>query len=145
MSPPPPAGSGGGGGGFQLLRLMVVVWEIVHHLLLLVQVSGGEVVVWYRAQVSQDTLTSSKFVPLMSTTAAAGALVASLDQKTYHLLCCPPDATCSLYGLIVGAGHNDSASGSVQDCWTWHAQGESQSEWNTFFLSHFYVFVWYVR
>lgn len=138
----PPAG-GGAGGGLQSFRIMLLVWQFLHHLLLLVQVSGGQVVTWYRTQVSQDALALEKSFPVMSKTAAVGALVASLDKTTHNLLCCPHDSTCSLFGLIVAAGHNDSASGLVQDCWTWHSQGESQSEYHIFPLPSD-VYVWYV-
>ncbi|KAK3890354.1 hypothetical protein Pcinc_005732 [Petrolisthes cinctipes] len=108
-------------GGVLLPRLLVVVWGLLlPHSLLLVQVSGGEVMTWYKTQVSKDKLQTQTPTDITPNRIIECAVMASQDPGTRHLFCHPDAATCSFYDLKVEAGHKDSAIGPVQDCWTRH-------------------------
>ncbi|KAK3868360.1 hypothetical protein Pcinc_026245 [Petrolisthes cinctipes] len=109
------------GGVLLLPRLLVVVWGLLlPHSLLLVQVSGGEVMTWYKTQVSKGKLQTHTPTEITSNRIIECAVMASQDPGTRHLFCHPDAATCSFYDLKVEAGHDDSAIGPVQDCWTRH-------------------------
>ncbi|KAK3868356.1 hypothetical protein Pcinc_026241 [Petrolisthes cinctipes] len=109
------------GGVLLLPRLLVVVWGLLlPHSLLLVQVSGGEVMTWYKTQVSKDKLQTQTPTDITSNRIIECAVMASQNPGTRHLFCHPDAATCSFYDLKVEAGHKDSAIGPVQDCWTRH-------------------------
>lgn len=119
---------------------------LLHHLLLLVQESSGEVVAWYNAQVSLTTLQDQVSTALLSKSDLESAVMVSVDQTTHQLFCCTDDSTCSLYDLAVSANHDDSASGPIQNCWTWYT-GESHREcedsYETFDFNYFLSISWF--
>ncbi|KAK3890363.1 hypothetical protein Pcinc_005740 [Petrolisthes cinctipes] len=112
----------GAGGDILLPRLLVVVWGLLlyHVLLMLVQVSDATVLTWYKVKVSQTTLQSNDILEVAAVNALRSAAIGSLNQETHQLFCCTDTGTCRFYDVIVVAGHDDSANGPVEECWTWH-------------------------
>ncbi|KAK4327500.1 hypothetical protein Pmani_002055 [Petrolisthes manimaculis] len=87
---------------------------------MLVQVSDAKDLTWYKVKVSQTTLQSNEVLELANVSALRSAAIGSLNQDTHQLFCCTDTGTCRFYDLIVVAGHDDSASGPDDQCWTWH-------------------------
>ncbi|KAK4324241.1 hypothetical protein Pmani_005081 [Petrolisthes manimaculis] len=112
----------GPGGDILLPRLLVVVWGLLlyHVLLMLVQVSDAKDLTWYNVKVSQTTLQSNEVLELANVNVLRSAMIGNLNQDTHQLFCCTDTGTCRFYDLLVVAGHDDSASGPVDQCWTWH-------------------------
>ncbi|KAK3867129.1 hypothetical protein Pcinc_027387 [Petrolisthes cinctipes] len=112
----------GAGGDILLPRLLVVVWGLLlyHVLLMLVQVSDATVLTWYKVKVSQTTLQSNEILEVAAVNALRSAAIGNLNQETHQLFCCTDTGTCRFYDVIVVAGHDDSANGPVEECWTWH-------------------------
>ncbi|KAK3867126.1 hypothetical protein Pcinc_027384 [Petrolisthes cinctipes] len=112
----------GVGGDILLPRLLVVVWGLLlyHVLLMLVQVSDATALTWYKVKVSQTTLQSNEVLEVAAVNDLVSAMIGSQNQETHQLFCCTDTGTCRFYDVIVVAGHDDSASGPVEECWTWH-------------------------
>ncbi|KAK3890361.1 hypothetical protein Pcinc_005738 [Petrolisthes cinctipes] len=112
----------GVGGDILLPRLLVVVWELLlyHVLLMLVQVSNATALTWYNVKVSQTTLQSNEVLEVAAVNDLVSAMIRSQNQETHQLFCCTDTGTCRFYDVIVVAGQDDSASGPVEECWTWH-------------------------
>ncbi|KAK4315693.1 hypothetical protein Pmani_013092 [Petrolisthes manimaculis] len=110
------------GGDIQLPRHLVVMWGLLlyHVLLMLIQVSDATVLTWYNVKVSQTTLQSNEIPEVAAINDLVSAIIGSQNQETHQLFCCTDTGTCRFYDLIVIAGHDDSASGPVEECWTWH-------------------------
>ncbi|KAK3890359.1 hypothetical protein Pcinc_005736 [Petrolisthes cinctipes] len=110
------------GGDILLPRLLVVVWGLLlyHVLLMLVQVSDATVLTWYKVKVSQTTLQSNEVLEVAAVNDLVSAMIGSQNQETHQLFCCTDTGTCRFYDVIVVAGHDDSANGPVEECWTWH-------------------------
>ncbi|KAK4310488.1 hypothetical protein Pmani_016404 [Petrolisthes manimaculis] len=133
----------GSGGDILLPRLLVVVWGLLlyHVLLMLVQVSDATFITWYKVKVSQTTLLqSNKILELENVNIFRSAAIGNRNMDTHQLICCTDTGTCSFYHIIVVAGHDDSASGPVDQCYTiWYpSPSEYQSEGRTF-LDTFHI------
>ncbi|KAK4320142.1 hypothetical protein Pmani_008977 [Petrolisthes manimaculis] len=116
------------GGDSLLPRLLVVMWGLLlyHVLLMLIQVSDATVLTWYNVKVSQTTLQSNELPEVAAVNVLVSAMIGSQNQETHQLFCCTDTGTCRFYDLIVMAGHDDSASGPVEECWTWHSSLPSE-------------------
>ncbi|KAK3888748.1 hypothetical protein Pcinc_007223 [Petrolisthes cinctipes] len=117
------AAGAGVGGDILLPRLLVVVWGVLlyHVLLMLVQVSDATVLTWYKVKVSQTTLQSNEVLEVAAVNDLVSAMIGSQNQKTHQLFCCTDTGPCRFYDVIVVAGHDDSANGPVEECWTWRS------------------------